>query len=76
MSWLSELWRKLKRDRTDAEYLFEIYVNTLGSSAKLDLKERLVSVKYAVDLAGMASADSRIDEAQEWVDGAIAVLEP
>jgi len=74
MSWLSELWRKLKRDRTDAEYLFEVYANTLGVEAKSELRLRLCAVKFSINLAAVGSNDARIQDADKWVSGALDIL--
>lgn len=75
MSWLSELFRKAKGGKTDAEFIFGIAVSAMSFSTRNKLTTQLRNVKYAIDIASTVSKDVRINEAQKWVNGGLAELE-
>jgi hypothetical protein len=74
MSWLSELWNRIKGDRTDLEVAFEVVVARLSRAQRYELSRTLYAVQFAVDLAG-PQEDPRVKIAREWVGGALHILE-
>lgn len=75
MSWLSEVFKKLKGGRSDAEFFFGLAVLGMKPSDKSKLKAALVKVQYSVMIAdNMTTNDPRIAEALKWVNGALDEL--
>lgn len=77
MSWLSQAWRWLKKQTqmTDAELAFSAAVATLGAGERASLQGKLRNVQFAVDTARQfVLRDARLDEAKQWVDGALNIL--
>ena len=75
MNVLSELWKKIKRGKTDAEVAFEILVGTMSTRQRNELGQTLSAVQFAVDRGAAKSSDPRIAVAQQWVSGALRILE-
>ncbi len=77
MSWLSKLWRGLKRSTglTDSEIAFGILLSRLSRKDRDSLEGKLRSVEFAADVASGFVDDPRIEEALMWTQGALRQLE-
>jgi hypothetical protein len=74
MSWLSEAIRKLKGNKTDAEFWFGVAVSTMPSKDRNKLAEQLQYAQFAIDVASTVSNDWRVIEAKKWADGGLDIL--
>jgi len=75
MSWISEVWRKIKGGKTDTQTVFGLIVSTLSARQRVSLRQNLYAVQQAIEIAALAEPNStQVLTAREWVDGALEVL--